>query len=339
MNHNSKLPKGIALYRYDATEDEELSLEEGDIVDIEEESDDGWWKGYIINKKPTQLVRKEGIFPYNYVKKLSKAEFHQYNKSFSNGGATPTPNINSSNSSSSNSSINKNEDNSNSNNNNNNNNCKIEETATSTSTLPKTSDESSTSTISIPPITNNSTLENNNSNSIEQQNNLLYQMKDFPEDHIIASLSDPLEKRNTGSPTMNRYSDDNEQFQKQQLELAQKQQQQEQPPQNFGITIQLNDIAKQGYLIKKGHIRRNWNVRWFQLRRNILTYSKTPTEPKLSGTLTLTKETEVDIATNMKRTNCFQIKIPQDNLVFYCSAQSADDMESWIQALNQAKAF
>jgi len=312
MNHNSKLPKGIALYRYDATEDEELSLEEGDIVDIEEESDDGWWKGYIINKA-SQVVRKEGIFPYNYVKKLSKAEFHQYNKSFSLNGTssnviktttttTPTPTTNN------NISLTTNTETTNSNNNNT---CKIEDTVEKS--MSRTSEESSTSTL------NNN---NNNNDNNDCQINSNYKYKDFPEDHIIAALSDPLEKRNSATNN-NRYSDDNEEFQKQQLELAQLQQKQVdeqqpslQPQQQIGITIQLNDIAKQGYLIKKGHIRRNWNVRWFTLRRNVLTYSKTPTEPKLSGTLTLTKDTEVDIATNMKRTNCFQIKIPQDNLVF-----------------------
>eukprot|EP01133_Synstelium_polycarpum_P014215 gene14215-16762_t len=67
-----------------------------------------------------------------------------------------------------------------------------------------------------------------------------------------------------------------------------------------------------------------------------------PKESKLSGELILTPDTEVDIATSMKRTNCFQIKIPLDKTsgkfnIFYCSAQSPDDMEQWIIAINQAK--
>ncbi|EGC31571.1 hypothetical protein DICPUDRAFT_39748, partial [Dictyostelium purpureum] len=283
------LPKGIALYRYEATEDEELTLEEGDIVDIHDEANDGWWKVKKIseNEKNEQNIngnnnnsnkKDEGIFPHNYVYKLPTMDFYQLSQNKT---------------------------------------CPIQ-------------------------YIQNVLRENqlNNTNNAEQNKgdfnfNEYNSQSIKDETHLIASLSDPMEKI---SPPLNtdQYQQQQIEEQKQQEELLklQKEQNDERQKQQ-GITIKLNDVAKEGFLIKKGHIRRNWNVRWFQLKRNILTYSKTPNEPKLSGTIVLSSETEIDIATNMKRTNCFQIK--NQGFVFYCSSQSPDDMESWIHALNQAK--
>jgi myosin-1 len=55
-------PQCKALYDYDARDVDELSLREGDIVDILQEHDGGWWRG--------KLKGKEGLFPANYVEKI-----------------------------------------------------------------------------------------------------------------------------------------------------------------------------------------------------------------------------------------------------------------------------
>ncbi|ODM95674.1 Unconventional myosin-If [Orchesella cincta] len=55
-------PKCRALYGYDAKDIDELSLKEGDVVDITLEHESGWWKG--------KCNGKEGLFPANYVEKI-----------------------------------------------------------------------------------------------------------------------------------------------------------------------------------------------------------------------------------------------------------------------------
>ncbi|EFA84467.1 pleckstrin domain-containing protein [Heterostelium album PN500] len=357
FSYDSNLPKAIVMYRYEATEDEEISLEEGCYIDIVEEASDGWWRGFTISKD-----RKEGIFPFNYVRKLSKNETETWKQKMLNinttGGASTTNSI-----------LNNIKNNSNN----------IDQAQQSTLRDSSTSNSSS-STLSV----------NHNQNQSESTTSL--PGLEPTETHYIASLSDPIEKEQQQQPNNNQQ----QQQQQPQLSYAQKRltslppvppqptplqipQQQSSspsssttsinsssptsptspqstsqssfenspipslptPPQNL-VTIKLDDVSKEGYLTKKGHIRRNWNVRWFRLKRNVLTYTKSPSESKVSGELILTPDTQVDIATSMKRTNCFQIRIPnhmntKSELILACSANSPTDMEEWINAINQAK--
>ncbi|KYR00448.1 hypothetical protein DLAC_02443 [Tieghemostelium lacteum] len=298
------LPKGIALYRYEATESEELTLEEGDIVDIMEEADDGWWHGSKIVKP--EKGKSSGIFPYNYIRKLSKTEYDQIKNLLISGNKNVIIQ----------------------------NHGYVDPNQNPTSQPPSQS----------------STSQQSSQQSQQTHSSLSYSDIQIDNDtktyHNHASLSDPLEKRSSGTGATINYPNSNNNgniggsyeenyTQLQRLSI-------QQPKPQSSVTIKLNDVAKEGYLIKKGHIRKNWNVRWFTLKRNVLTYAKSPSEPKLSGTIALTRDTEIDIATSMKRTNCFQIKIPIDGnkdkpFIFICSAHSADDMESWIRNLNQAK--
>lgn len=48
-----------ALYDYDAEEQEELSFKEGDVIEVIQRSDDGWWYGKLSNGKT-------GLFPSNF---------------------------------------------------------------------------------------------------------------------------------------------------------------------------------------------------------------------------------------------------------------------------------
>ncbi|XP_012234244.1 unconventional myosin-Ie-like [Linepithema humile] len=56
------LPKVKALYDYDPQDLDELSLREGDIVEVLKEHEGGWWHG--------RLKGKTGLFPSNYVEKI-----------------------------------------------------------------------------------------------------------------------------------------------------------------------------------------------------------------------------------------------------------------------------
>jgi len=51
-----------ALFSYDATNEEELTLVENQVIEVTKEDDSGWWQGIVDGK--------EGWFPANYVEKL-----------------------------------------------------------------------------------------------------------------------------------------------------------------------------------------------------------------------------------------------------------------------------
>jgi myosin I len=56
-------PQAKALFDYDATASDELTIKEGDIINIVEKSESGWWEGEINGKV--------GLFPGNYVELLN----------------------------------------------------------------------------------------------------------------------------------------------------------------------------------------------------------------------------------------------------------------------------
>ena len=61
-----------ALYDYVATEDNELSFKEGEIISEIAKVDEGWWQGMTIDSagNHSQL----GLFPANYVEEIFETE-------------------------------------------------------------------------------------------------------------------------------------------------------------------------------------------------------------------------------------------------------------------------
>jgi len=57
------LPKCKALYPYSASDSDELSFQEGEIIYIVSEDSSGWWNGKLI-------TGKTGLFPSNYIEKI-----------------------------------------------------------------------------------------------------------------------------------------------------------------------------------------------------------------------------------------------------------------------------
>ncbi|XP_077988766.1 unconventional myosin-Ie-like isoform X2 [Glandiceps talaboti] len=57
-----QLPKGKALWDYEAQDADELNVSAGDIIEILKEDPTGWWQG--------RLKGREGLFPSNYVEKI-----------------------------------------------------------------------------------------------------------------------------------------------------------------------------------------------------------------------------------------------------------------------------
>uniref|UniRef100_A0A3Q2XBX6 ABI gene family member 3-like n=1 Tax=Hippocampus comes TaxID=109280 RepID=A0A3Q2XBX6_HIPCM len=60
------LEKVMALYRYEATEPSELSMEEGDVIYVTGRHDDGWYEGILRDR--------QGFFPENYVRSCGRAQ-------------------------------------------------------------------------------------------------------------------------------------------------------------------------------------------------------------------------------------------------------------------------
>jgi len=63
QKHNRVEAKGkkvIALYNFKGTHEGELSFEEGDVIDLIQQINEGWWEGKLANDE-------RGIFPFNYV--------------------------------------------------------------------------------------------------------------------------------------------------------------------------------------------------------------------------------------------------------------------------------
>ncbi len=57
-----------AIYDYDACLDDELSIRVGDVIEVHEKQDDGWWMGRM--KSNGQV----GIFPATYVQEIDAEE-------------------------------------------------------------------------------------------------------------------------------------------------------------------------------------------------------------------------------------------------------------------------
>ncbi|KAI1316717.1 hypothetical protein EDD11_009533 [Mortierella claussenii] len=77
-----------ALYNFEATGEGELSLQKGDVVNIIEEIDEGWWEGEMVD---AHGVRHEGMFPSNYVEEvLSDAGSHRRKSSLNSITSEPS---------------------------------------------------------------------------------------------------------------------------------------------------------------------------------------------------------------------------------------------------------
>ncbi|KAG8954386.1 hypothetical protein FRC04_011712 [Tulasnella sp. 424] len=100
----------------------------------------------------------------------------------------------------------------------------------------------------------------------------------------------------------------------------------------------LNDecTAKEGYLYKKGERRKTWKKRWFVLRQTQLSYYKTNKEYKLLRLLPMSEVHSVTLVSLKRHDHSFGIVTPART--YYVQAESAAEAESWVRALNDAKA-
>lgn len=60
----------ITLFEYEATKHDELTFKEGEIINVINQIDGGWWEGQKINGEV-------GWFPSNYVREFSDDVLHK----------------------------------------------------------------------------------------------------------------------------------------------------------------------------------------------------------------------------------------------------------------------
>ncbi|KAM9366139.1 switch-associated protein 70-like [Symphorus nematophorus] len=92
------------------------------------------------------------------------------------------------------------------------------------------------------------------------------------------------------------------------------------------------DVLKQGYMMKKGHKRKNWTERWFVLRPNSVSYYVCEDQVEKKGDIILDRNCCVESLPDKEGKKClFIIKCPEKS--FEISASDKKKRQEWIQAV------
>ncbi|XP_062869043.1 switch-associated protein 70 isoform X2 [Trichomycterus rosablanca] len=92
------------------------------------------------------------------------------------------------------------------------------------------------------------------------------------------------------------------------------------------------DILKQGYMMKKGHKRKNWTERWFELRLCQISYYVSEDLAEKKGSIPLDRHCCVEPLQDKEgKKNLFIIKCPDKS--FEISASDKKKRQEWIQAI------
>ncbi|KAL1920166.1 uncharacterized protein VTP21DRAFT_1312 [Calcarisporiella thermophila] len=100
--------------------------------------------------------------------------------------------------------------------------------------------------------------------------------------------------------------------------------------------LQSEKAIKSGYLLKKGEKRKTWKKRWFVLRSTKIAYYKDEKEYKLLHVMDLQDVHTVEEVKHKDKQNVFVIVTPART--YFIRADSRPIMESWISAINGARA-
>jgi hypothetical protein len=92
---------------------------------------------------------------------------------------------------------------------------------------------------------------------------------------------------------------------------------------------------KCGFMMKRGHRRKNWTNRWFVLQKDTLYYFKKKTDTKPVGEVPLRGVT-VAPSDKFEKSHMYELEAPTIQKNFFLVAPSADERESWMSAIRQA---
>ncbi|GAA6085490.1 switch-associated protein 70 isoform X1, partial [Tachysurus ichikawai] len=92
------------------------------------------------------------------------------------------------------------------------------------------------------------------------------------------------------------------------------------------------DVLKQGYMSKKGHKRKNWTERWFELHLNSISYYVSEDCAEKKGSILLDRHCCVETLPDKEgKRNLFIVKCPDKSLEI--SASDKKKRQEWIQAI------
>lgn len=98
------------------------------------------------------------------------------------------------------------------------------------------------------------------------------------------------------------------------------------------------DNVKIGFLMKRGHVRKNWKTRYFALDDVSFSYYKTPEDyynsKKPLGTIKLKPSTELKLVREIKKANTFTVSEGVSGLL-YVSAPTEEEMNVWMTAISR----
>ncbi|KAA0721048.1 Differentially expressed in FDCP 6 -like protein [Triplophysa tibetana] len=101
------------------------------------------------------------------------------------------------------------------------------------------------------------------------------------------------------------------------------------------FTEMYHNIIKKGYLLKKGHVRRNWQERWFVLKPSSLTYFVSEELKEKKGEVALDENCVVENLPDKEGRRClFCMKTPMR--MYEMSASNMKQRVDWIQAIQMA---
>lgn len=96
-------------------------------------------------------------------------------------------------------------------------------------------------------------------------------------------------------------------------------------------------VQMKGYLVKQGHVRKNFKRRWFILRRTGLTYYESRQVLSKKGQIILSKKTEVEDIPDTKKLTCgFKITCAMNAKSYLLFADTQKAKHLWITAINKA---
>nr|XP_033774920.1 differentially expressed in FDCP 6 homolog isoform X1 [Geotrypetes seraphini] len=97
----------------------------------------------------------------------------------------------------------------------------------------------------------------------------------------------------------------------------------------------IEGVLKQGYLWKKGHLRRNWSERWFTLKPNSLCYYVSEEKKEKKGTISLDRNCCVEVLPDRDGKRCM-FCVKTSYRTYEMSASDTRQRQEWTTAIQMA---
>ncbi|KAM9255353.1 differentially expressed in FDCP 6 homolog [Cariama cristata] len=97
----------------------------------------------------------------------------------------------------------------------------------------------------------------------------------------------------------------------------------------------IEDVLKQGYLWKKGQLRRNWSERWFMLKPSVLSYYMSEERKEKKGSIALDKHCCVEMLPDRDGKRCM-FCVKTSSRTYEMSASDTRQRQEWTLAIQTA---